>query len=176
MNITIYDLRLQIADWREPMADWAKSRALSKNRGSTILNPQSEIGSRKRSRRGLTLIEVMLSIVILGIGTGVLLLATAKCLAIVTKSQRYSTAQRLIQQVGAEHPLTRSEIEPGTESGRFDDEEDYRWEREIIENEDENEYRKGLYTVRTRVIWSDRGQNSFEETVTWLYITPEEEL
>ncbi|MCU0857659.1 MAG: hypothetical protein MUC65_04565, partial [Pontiellaceae bacterium] len=97
----------------------------------------------------------MLSIVILGIGTGVLLLATAKCISIVTQSQHYSTAQRLIQQVSAEHPLTRSDIEAGTESGTFDDEEDYRWEREIIESENEN--RKGLFTVITRVIWSDRG-------------------
>ena len=125
------------------------------------------------SRRGLTLIEVMLAIVILGIGSGVLLLATSRCLAIVSKSQRYSTAQRLILQVGAEHPLNRAKIEAGKESGRFDDEADYRWEREITEPEDEN--RKGLYTVRTRVSWSDRGRDSFEEITTWHYIKPEKE-
>jgi len=125
------------------------------------------------SRRGITLIEVLLAVVILGIGSGVLLLATARCLAIISKSQRYSTAQRLIGQVGAEHPLTRAEIEAGKESGTFDDEADYRWEREITEPEDEN--RKGLYTVRTRVSWSDRGRDSFEEVITWHYIKPEEE-
>jgi prepilin-type N-terminal cleavage/methylation domain-containing protein len=123
-------------------------------------------------KRGLSLIEVMLAVVILGIGSGILLLATARCLSIVTKSQRYSTAQRLILRVGAEHPLTRSEIDTGTKSGTFHNEEGYRWEREITEPENENQ--KGLYTVRTRVSWSDRGRESFEEVVTWQYIQPEE--
>ena len=133
----------------------------------------SIIPARAALRRGLTLIEVMLAIVILSIGSGVLLLATARCIAIISKSRHYSTAQRLIQQVGAAHPLTRAKIEAGTESGTFDDEEDYKWEREITETEDEN--RKGLFTVRTRVSWSDRGRDSFEEVTTWRFIKPEEE-
>ncbi|MDD3276431.1 MAG: prepilin-type N-terminal cleavage/methylation domain-containing protein [Kiritimatiellales bacterium] len=124
-------------------------------------------------KRGLTLIEVMLAVVILGIGAGVLLLATARCLSIVVKSQRYSTAQRLIGQVEAEHPLTRAKIEAGIESGTFDDDADYRWEREMTESENEN--RKGLYAVRTRVSWSDRGRSSFEEVTTWRFIPTEEE-
>jgi Tfp pilus assembly protein PilV len=119
------------------------------------------------------LIEVMLAVVILGIGSGVLLLATARCIAIISKSRHYSTAQRLILQVGAENPLTRVELNAGTQSGTFDDDAGYRWEREITEPEDEN--RKGLYTVRTRVSWSDRGRASFEEAITWFYIPPEEE-
>ncbi len=126
-----------------------------------------------KSRQGLTLIEVMLAVVILGIGSGVLLLATARCIAIISKSRHYSEAQRLILQVGAEHPLNRAEIDAGTQSGAFDEDE-YRWEREIKESENEN--RKGLYTVRTRVSWSDRGRDSFEEVTIWFYIQPEEEL
>jgi len=125
-------------------------------------------------KRGLSLIEVMLAVVILGIGSGILLLATARCLSIVTKSQRYSTAQRLILRVGAEHPLVRVSIEAKSESGRFDNDPGYTWKREIIEPEEES--RKGIYTVRTRVSWSDRGRESFEEVVTWHYIPPEEEL
>jgi len=121
-------------------------------------------------KAGLSLIEVMLAVVILGIGSGTLMLATARCLGVVTKARHYSTAQRLILQVGAENPLTRRDIELGTESGDFDD--GYRWEREIIEPEDE--FREGLYTVRTRVSWSRRGKERFEETVTWHYIEPEE--
>lgn len=127
---------------------------------------------RSKLRRGLTLIEVMLAVVILGIGAGVVLLATARCLSIVAKSQRYSTAQRLIAQVEAEHPLTRAQIEAEMESGRFDNEPGYQWEREITESENEN--RKGLFTVRTRVSWSERGRSSFEETTTWRFIKPEE--
>ncbi len=126
-----------------------------------------------RLRRGLTLIEVLLAVAILGVGAGVLMLATARCLAVISQSRHYSTAQRLILQVGAEHPLTRADIKPESESGDFDDEPGYTWKREITEPENENQ--KGLYTVRTRVSWSDRGRESFEEVVTWHYIRPEEE-
>lgn len=129
-------------------------------------------GSPSR-KAGLTLIEVLLAVVILGIGSGVLLLATARCLAISVKARRYSTAERLISQVEAQHPLTRAQLEAGTDSGSFTDEPDYRWEREITEPEDEN--RKGLFTVRTRVSWSDRGRDSFEELTTWRFIKQEEE-
>jgi len=124
-----------------------------------------------KHRHGLTLIEVLLAMVILGIGAGTLMLATARCLAVIAKARHYSTAQRLILQVGAEQPLTRSVIETGSDSGRFD--EGYKWEREITEPEDES--REGLYTIRTRVSWSDRGRESFEEIVTWHYVPPEDE-
>jgi len=124
------------------------------------------------SRRGLSLIEVLLAIVILGIGSGVLMLATGRCIAVVSKARHYGNAQRLIFQVGAEHPLTRGDISAGIESGEFDD--GYEWEREVTEPENEN--REGLYTVRTRVSWSTRGKERFEEVVTWHYIPIKEDL
>jgi len=130
---------------------------------------KSAIGNRQ-STIGMTLIEVMLAIVILGIGAGTLLVATARCMAVATKSRHYSTAHRLLLRVNTENPLTRSEVDDGTESGTFED--GYSWEREIIENE--NEDREGLYTVRTRITWSARGRNAFEETTSYLYIPPEE--
>jgi prepilin-type N-terminal cleavage/methylation domain-containing protein len=130
-------------------------------------------GASKSLKSGLTLIEVLLAVAILGIGAAVLMLATARCLAVITQSRHYSAAQRLILQAGAEHPLTRATIEAGSESGKFADEPGYTWKREITEPENENQ--KGLYTVRTRVSWSDRGRESFEEVVTWHYIRPEEE-
>jgi len=131
---------------------------------------------RKNSKtrgNGLTLIEVLLAIVILGIGAGVLMLATARCLAVISKSQHYSTAHRLILQVEAEHPLTRGMIEAGKDSGTFADSEGYEWERKILEPENEN--RQGLYTVHTRVSWADRGRENSEEVVTWVYIPQEDE-
>jgi prepilin-type N-terminal cleavage/methylation domain-containing protein len=163
----MYDLRLPTADCR------LGKRPQTRFNGMWMNDNQKSKSEKRKFSRGLTLIEVMLATVILGIGSGVLLLATARCLALITKSRHYSSAQRLIQQVGAEHPLTRSaELQTGSESGRFDEEENYRWEREITESENEN--RKGLYTVRTRVSWSDRGRDSFEEVTTWHYIQPEE--
>lgn len=122
-------------------------------------------------KAGLTLIEVMLAMMILGIGAGTLLVATSRCVAVATKARHYSTAHRLIQQVNVEKPLTRGEIDAGVESGTFEN--GYSWEREVIENE--NEDQEGLYTVRTRVSWSASGPNAFEETVAYLYIPPEKE-
>ncbi|MBI9020785.1 MAG: prepilin-type N-terminal cleavage/methylation domain-containing protein [Verrucomicrobia bacterium] len=130
------------------------------------------VSRRTPQRAGLTLIEVMLSIVILGIGSGVLMLATARCIAVVSKARHYSNAQRFIFQIGAEHPLTRGEIDAGIESGEFDG--GYEWEREVVEPEDEN--REGLYTIRTRISWSTRGKECFEEIVTWHYIPVKEDL
>ena len=121
-------------------------------------------------RRGFTLIEVMLSIAILGIGAGILMVATSRCMAVATRAKHYGRAHRLIQQVEAAHPLTRGEIEEGTESGTLDD--GYTWEREITESETEG--REGLYTIRTRVSWAIRGKQSYEETVALHYIRPTE--
>ncbi|QHI70455.1 type II secretion system protein [Tichowtungia aerotolerans] len=119
-----------------------------------------------KSKTGMTLIEVMLAIVILGIGAGILLVAISRCMAVATKAQHYSRAHRLLFQVEAENPITRGEIDEGTESGTFDD--GYSWEREITESEDEG--REGLYTIRTRITWSTRGHNAFEEVQQYLYI------
>ncbi len=134
-------------------------------------DPAIQQSNNPARNAGLTLIEVMLAIVILGIGSGTLMLATARCISVVSKARHYSAAQRLILRVGAENPLSRGEISAGMESGDFDS--GYNWEREVIESEDEN--REGLYTVRTRVSWSTRGKERFEEVVTWHYIEPEEE-
>jgi prepilin-type N-terminal cleavage/methylation domain-containing protein len=139
-------------------------------KSSTPPLQHSTIPARKA---GLTLIEVLLAIVILGIGSGVLLLATARCLSLTVKVRRYSAAERLIGAVEAEHPLTRAQIETGIDSGTFDKDPDYRWEREITEPESES--RAGLFTVRTRVSWSDSGRESFEEITTWRFIQQEEE-
>lgn len=120
---------------------------------------------------GLTLVEVMLAIVILGIGTGILLVAISRCMSVATQAQYYSKAHRLILQVDAENPITRGEIDEGTESGKFDD--GFTWDREITESEDEG--REGLYLVRTRVSWSRRGKNAFEEVQSYLYIRPDDD-
>lgn len=121
-------------------------------------------------KKGLTLIEVMLAIVILGVGAGTLMLATARCMGVALKAQHYSAAQRLLLRVNSEKPLSLEELEEGTETGSFDD--GYTWEREVLESE--NEDRQGLYTVRTRVSWSMRGKTAYEETTTVLYIKPED--
>lgn len=151
-----------------PMSGKNRLRFSKPRNAQTPPLPHTTAPARKT---GLTLIEVMLAIVILGVGAGTLLVATARCMAVATKAKHYSTAHRLISRVNTENPLTRGEIEDGIESGSFED--GYNWEREILENE--NEDREGLYTVRTRISWSMRGRNAFEESTTYLYIEPEKE-
>ena len=161
--IDIFDFRFSIFDW-----------GLQRTQGLSFLNSRknhpSEIRNRKFSR-GLSLIEVMLAVVILGIGAGTLMVATARCMSVVVKAHHYSEAHRLILSVNTKQPLSRGEINEGVESGTF--EEGYRWEREILESE--NEDREGLYTIRTRVSWSDRSKTAFEEVITYFYLPPEEE-
>ena len=129
---------------------------------------------RKTARKaGLTLVEVMLAIVILGIGSGTLMLATAKCLGVVSKARHYSTAQRLIHQVEVENPLPRDpeEFKEMSDSGDFE-EDGYSWEREVTMVDEE--IRPGLFTVRTRISWSVRDKERFEEAITYRYVEPTE--
>lgn len=128
------------------------------------------MNKRFQTKRGLTLIEVMLAVVILGIGSGTLMLATARCIAVITNARHLNTANQLIHQVALEEPLGREEVEEGTESGKFDD--GYTWERSIEQKDEEN--RPGLYIVTTRIFWTQRKNKRFEESVTYHYITPEE--
>lgn len=131
-----------------------------------------QYSNARSSKTGLTLLEVMLAVVILGVGSATLLVATARCMAVAVKARHYSTARLLMKQVEAENPLTRSRLREGTESGSFD--EGYEWEREISALEEEG--REGLYRIRTRISWSMRGRQAFEELTTYRFILPEDEL
>lgn len=131
---------------------------------SQISNPKSQIAA-------LTLIEVMLAITILGIGLTVLIATTSRCLGVVRKAKNFETARHLLARVELEHPLQLEEkIEAGSEDGRFTGEDGFQWTREIeVVGEEED----GLFSVRTRVSWSEVGRQSSEEVMTYLY-RPEE--
>lgn len=126
------------------------------------------------SRAGLTLVEVMLALMVLGIGLTALIAAASRCLAVVRQSRSYETSRNLVNRVELEHPLQLEEkIEEGSDGGDFGfDYSGYRWSREIkLVGRKED----GLFEVRTRVMWSERGQESFDEVVTYLYAPEEEE-
>jgi len=123
--------------------------------------------NRKHGRAGVTLIEVLLATVILSAGITTLVLAATRALAVARKAKEYETARRLIGQVDLEIPPSFEEIEEDTETGNFDDPyRDYSWEREITEMEDEE---LKMFTVRTAVFWSNKGQEKSEEVVTYIY-------
>ncbi len=127
--------------------------------------------SRTRNRAGLTLVEVLLALVILGIGLSGLVAATSSCLAVVRKAKNLENARRLIAQVELVEPIFMDDIEAGSDSGSFPHPfENYSWERmiELIGEEED-----GLFMISTRVLWSRRGKQNSEDVVTYLH-APEE--
>lgn len=133
---------------------------------------KSDGDARRRARAGLTLIEVLLALTILGLGLVVLLTTTARCLGVARQARHYERARQLIGRMEVEQMLKPGEdVEVGLEEGRFDRPfQAYRWQREIeaagVEEDD------GLYRIRMRVIWGE-GERGAEEVETLLFAPQE---
>ena len=119
-------------------------------------------------RAGLTLIEVMLALAILGLGLSALIATVSRCLGVVRQAKNFQTARHLLARAELEKPLQLEEkIEEGSEAGGFEGgPHDYRWSRTVERLGREED---GLFTVALRVSWSDKGRAAFEEIVTCLY-------
>ena len=121
-------------------------------------------------RRGLTLLEVLLALVIIGLGVAALSTATSRCLALVTASTNYHEARHALELANLRFPLVEvddelinkevaeTEIRPG-----------FRFTRTAETPEVYEE--TGLFVLRDRVSWTGYGSNTFEETVRYLYYT-----
>jgi prepilin-type N-terminal cleavage/methylation domain-containing protein len=125
------------------------------------------------TRSGLTLIEVMLALAILGIGLAVLISTASKCLAVVKQSRNYETARHYLALVELEFKNKVLELEPGQDledgSGdvTFPESNQYHGKWEVATEGDEED---GLKKVVFRVSWSERGANPCEEVTTYLYV------
>ena len=124
------------------------------------------------SKQGFTLIEVILALVIVGVGLSSLLLAVVKCQSVVVFARTREEARGLIRRVEVENPIDPKKITEGTDSGRFDGIERYTWQREITMVDEED--RPGLFLVTTRILWSERSRTASEEITTYNY-APESE-
>ena len=122
---------------------------------------------KSTSKAGLTLIEVLIAMVILSVGVSALMVAMTRCLAVVRTARCRDEARALLRQVDIEHPIDKKTIEEGFETGSFEDNDRFGWSREI-QMVDEEE-RPGLFIVTTRVRWSERGKDAFEEAVEYKY-------
>ncbi|MFC1497388.1 prepilin-type N-terminal cleavage/methylation domain-containing protein [Verrucomicrobiota bacterium] len=120
----------------------------------------------KKKSSGMTLIEVMLAIMILGVGLTVLLTAASRCLAVLKLSKNYQTAQWVLGMGQLEYPLvaTNELDELEVDSVDYDG---FKFSREV-EEEEEGEEEDGLHVVRTRVTWSDRRGKFSEEIVQYV--------
>jgi hypothetical protein len=102
----------------------------------------------------------------------VLLTALSRCLAVVRVAKNYYEARHVLDLAELEHPVLRTTDEQG---------------REVIRNlplgpldyggftftrdAERHEQQEDLYVVRTRVSWSARGRQAFEEVSGYLYYT-----
>lgn len=125
------------------------------------------------TKEGVTLIEVLLAMMILGVSIGALMTNASRCLSIIRKTRQYETARLLIRRIELEAPLDDEEVEQSETSGTFDDFTGYRWERDIIPVDDET--RPGLFEINTRVYWADRNRDVYEELTTLRYFTDQED-
>lgn len=128
-----------------------------------------------RGRTGLTLIEVLMALAIMGIGSVGLVSAASRCLAIVRKAKNYENARHLMGVVELklqEHLLEEGDEELRDASFSWTFDSPYRgftgrWElKQIGDGEDES---AGLFEMRMRVGWGESGHDAFEEVVTYLY-------
>lgn len=121
-----------------------------------------------RSRAGLTLVEVMLSVMIVSTGLVVLVAAASKALSVAAKGRQYEVVRQLFKQLELVEPLDLEEFDEGVESGNFDRPyTDYTWEREaVLLGKEEDE----MYEIRTRISWPVRRGRKSEEVISLLHL------
>ncbi len=128
----------------------------------------------RHSKAGLTLIEVMLAVAILGFGIAGMIMAAARCIGVARQARNYQQAREALAQVDAEEPLALVEdMDEANDSGTLTAPlEKFRWERvvELIGLEDDY-----LYQVTTTVSWSEEDWKGSESVVTYVY-RPDQKL
>ncbi len=115
----------------------------------------------------MTLVEVLLAIVILSVGVTSMMIAMSQCLSVVRTARNREVARGLIRRVDIENPIEKVDLDELSESGDFNDLKGYVWFRDIIMVDEEE--RPGLFEVTTRVQWSERGRDAFEEITLFKY-------
>lgn len=120
----------------------------------------------------MTLVEVLLAVVILGIALGVLLEAASEALAVARQARNYEMARRMLGRVDAENPLRLlDEIQAGQTSGGFEGgPAGWSWTRTLEDLGEADEQQAGLFLLTTRVVWGTGARRSREEAVQYLYV------
>lgn len=101
-----------------------------------------------------------------------MMIAMGQALSVVRTARNREIAQSLIRRIDLDFPIEKIDLEELTESGTFDDMEGYYWTREILMVDEEE--RPGLFLIRSRIDWSERGREAFEEIQVYTY-APEAE-
>lgn len=119
-------------------------------------------------RAGMTLIEVLLAAALLGVGMTAMLTAASRCLAVYRVAKRYQEVQWTLHMGELEHPLLLT-VEPeewAVPEETYDN--GMTFSREVEEPAEDK--KDGLYTVRTRVAWSEQSAAGSEEFVQLVFL------
>ena len=118
-------------------------------------------------KKGFTLIEVLLSLVILAAALSGIMVAASRCLSVVTVTRGYEIARRALEQGELDHPLIAqlAVAEIDVRGKRYEENFSYtRTHEEILEEDD-------LFRVRT-VVESPRGNRRTRmELVQYFFTT-----
>lgn len=122
---------------------------------------------KHQSRAGLTLIEVLLALVILGTGLVALVTAAGRCISVARQAKNFETARELLAVVDVEKPMLLEERpEDIANNGTFESHPGFRWVREIQKEGYEED---GLWRVTTQILWTEDKSARREEVVQLIY-------
>jgi prepilin-type N-terminal cleavage/methylation domain-containing protein len=119
-------------------------------------------------RAGLTLIEVMLALVILGMGMVALVTAAGRAISVARQAKNFDTARELLARVEVEQPMMlEEEVEDIAGSGSFESPyEAFSWTRTV---EPEGFEEDGLWRVETEIKWTEDQRGKKERVATLIY-------
>jgi len=114
------------------------------------------------------LIEVMLALVILGVGMVALVTAAGRCISVARQAKNFGTARELLARVEVEKPMLLEEnVEDVVGGGTFESPfEQFRWTRTVEQNGFEED---GLWLVVTEILWTEDERSKKERVETLLY-------
>ena len=121
-------------------------------------------------RPGFSLIEMMIAVLIIGLGLVSLLSVTGSALQVIRTADEINTATQLLDRLAMEAPIQLEDLEEDEEEGDFEGEafKGYSWTRVIeIYGVEEDE----LFKVTETVKWESRGETG-EQKVEYLIHKP----
>ena len=132
----------------------------------------------KTDRSGMTLVEVLLAAMLLGLGMMTVFTGLSRCLRLIQASRDIQKMQLAFDRGNLAHPMADIQSEDDIEKLLVEDGdlgeglENYVFTRTFDEKEkpeDDNDFNDHLFTVRTTVSWGE-GDDAREEIVELLWL------
>lgn len=126
---------------------------------------------RNKPGSGFTLVEAVLALAIMCVTAFALMAASSRCLQVARTARNYHTAVFALDRAELEYPLlpTNDINDNIVEDVTYDNGLTFSRKVEPLESEDDSD--PDMFVVRSRVSWSVKGKESFEEVATFLYNT-----